>query len=241
MPAGESRHFRVTLRLKAGDEIILVDVLGREAMALIEAYEQNGDTWVRILEERAMASPCAEPQICLFIAFAAKGVMDELVEKCQELGVAEFRPVLTERTIISLSDEKEEKVLDRWYKITQEAAKQSGNMRLMKIFKPEKISKGLDGLKKLDEVVFFHPGTFSGCRWVEWLEREKNKKTMKESRLNLLIGPEGGFSENEMDQFKQKAREKDIRMTQVHLGSYILRVSTAVVAAVSAAKLFWGY
>lgn len=237
IPAGEARHFHSILRLEPGDEILLSDASGREARASIESYEASGGAWVRVVETANAAEWPEEARICLYVAFAAKGVMDELVEKCQELGVAEFRPMLTERTVVTLSDEKEEKVLDRWYKITREAAKQSGNTRLMEIFKPERILTALTGLKKGDEAVFFHPGQSSQLGWGEQLDQKKRLPREQRRSFNLFLGPEGGFSEKEMNQLEKKARENAVLMTRVHLGPHILRLPTAVVAAVGAAKI----
>ncbi len=237
IPSGEARHFQKTLRLKPGAKVLLSDQAGCEACALIERYEDQGAAWVRIVEIKP-AGRVSQVSIRLFAAFAAKGIMDGLVEKCQELGVEEFRPVLTERTVISLTHEKEGKVLERWYKITREAAKQSGQTRLMAIAKPEDLSAALDQVKPGEEAVFFHPEA-SPTGWGLWLEGCKDKRNRPDFRLNLFIGPEGGFSNAEIQKARQKMQVKNISFSQVHLGPAILRVETAAVAAVAVAKLLF--
>ncbi len=237
IPAAEARHFQKTLRLKPGDSLLLTDEGGQEAVAAIETYETDGSAWVGIVGLSTAHSGRQGPLIRLFIAFAAKGVMDDLVGKCQELGVDEFRPVVTERTVVLLSNEKEEKVLERWYKIVRQAAKQSANTRLMAVFKPEKMQAAMAELEPDGEAVFFHPEVSEPLGWGVWLGAIQSKKNVEDLRLNLFIGPEGGFSENEIRKARQAAQAQGLCFSQVNLGPHILRVPTAVIAAVSTARL----
>lgn len=237
IPAVEARHFQRTLRLKPGDTLFLTDTAGREARAAIDAYTTKGEAWVSVLEVIDRGPAREGPGIRLFVAFAAKGIMDDLVDKCQELGVEAFCPTVTGRTVVSLSAEKEEKVRQRWYKITCEAAKQSGNTRLMTVLPAEKLSTALEKFKAGEEVVFFHPGTAEVPGWGTWLEQLKSKGLPQNSKLNLFIGPEGGFSENEIEAARKIGREIGFHFSQVHLGTYLLRVPVAVMAAVCTAKM----
>lgn len=235
--ANETRHFQKTLRLMPGAEILLSDAAGREAHAVLEAYEPGGKARVRILELKGQSPAGAGIFIRLFVSFAAKGVMDQVVEKCQELGVEEFRPVFSERTVVTLAGEKEGKVLERWYKIIREAAKQSGQTRLMTLAKPGPLKAVPQHLEAGDEAVFFQPGSPLG--WGAWLESRKTMKRLPGFRLNLFIGPEGGFSDREVQMLRQQLQKRNIPLTPVHLGASILRVETAVVAAVASARVLW--
>ncbi len=173
------------------------------------------------------------PALRLFSAFAAKGVMEELVEKCQELGVTEFYPLLTERTAVALAGEKEGKVLERWYKIAREAAKQSGNARLVQLSAPLALEAAFKIIPLGEEAVFFHPEPESGLPVKIWLQQSAGARP---AGVNLFIGPEGGFTRRELDAAKAAAQRKGSRFVQIWLGPATLRVSTAAVAAVSAVK-----
>jgi len=233
----ETRHAQTTLRLTVGSEIRVTDGQGREGLAVVEAYETDSRTKLRLLKllRDITAKDKGKPQVRLFVAFAAKGVMDELVEKAQELGVSHFYPLKTEYTVISLSAEKETKVLDRWYKITREAAKQSGNSNLTQVFGPLGIHDALEKLNAGDEAAFLHPDPQS-TKFSEWFQQGPLKSSECKS-INLFVGPEGGFSEQELEAACEKSKALGIQMTKIFLGDNILRVSTAVVGAVAAIKL----
>ncbi|MBP9866053.1 MAG: 16S rRNA (uracil(1498)-N(3))-methyltransferase, partial [Candidatus Omnitrophica bacterium] len=232
----ETRHIQVTLRLQPGSPIRVTDGRGHEASAVITAFEPDQRTrlTLRAMLPSAFAGNEHKTVLRLFAAFAAKGVMDELVEKGQELGLAAFYPLVTERTVVSLAGEKEGKVLERWYKIARESAKQSGNTELMQIAKPMKLEAALKLIPSGEEVLIFHPGD-DGTAMAGWL-RDVRAHPRPDLAFNLFIGPEGGFSEHEIEATRQLCESLGIRMTLISLGRAILRVSTAVVAAVGAIK-----
>lgn len=228
----ETRHLKVTLRLQSGDEIRLTDGRGHEGIAAIQGFDgPSAQVCLRQLSiPKDPASGGSRP-LRLFVAYAAKGVMDEIIEKCQELGVAAVVPLYTERTTIHLSGEKEEKVLERWYKIAREASKQSGNPQLIEISPPCRLDAALEHLEAEDEVLFFHPGA-KAAGLGPWLEGAGKVS----GRINLWIGPEGGFTKDEMDKVRRMAEIKKIPFARIAFEGGILRMATAVVAAVAAVK-----
>jgi len=232
----ETRHIQLTLRLEPGSDVRVTDGLGHEALAAITSFEADHTTRLTLTRILQTPSPAEGSRLTLrlFAAFAAKGVMDELIEKGQELGVASFHPLMTERTVVSLAAEKEGKVLERWYKISREAAKQSGNAALIQIARPITLEAALKMIPPGEDILFFHPGPSSRA-FEEWL-RDSRPKSGQASVLNLFIGPEGGFSDREVLKAREASGLYGIRMTLISLGKSILRVSTAVVAAVAALK-----
>lgn len=233
----ETRHIQNTLRLQPGSQIRVTDGRGHEATAVIASFSPDHKTELMLTDffEPAPLSPSTFT-VTLAVAFAAKGIMDELVEKGQELGLAAFFPLRTERTVVSLTGEKEEKVLQRWYKITREAAKQSGNTELMRIERPMSIEEALKMIPAGGEAMFLHPGE-SSLSLAGWLREHSLSVDANVTRTyNLFIGPEGGFSAREITKAQQLGELLGIRIRVISLGRSILRVSTAVVAAIGAIK-----
>ena len=145
--------------------------------------------------------------------------MELIIQKCTELGVAEIIPVLTERTVVKLEEGKREKRRQRWEKIAQEASKQCQRSTVPRI---GEICTWSQYLSKVDN---------SEAILVLW-ENEKTLglKTFLEQnktldRLTLVIGPEGGLSQSEVD------RLLELGARTVSLGPRILRTETAGFAA----------
>jgi 16S rRNA (uracil1498-N3)-methyltransferase len=145
--------------------------------------------------------------------------MDWLIEKCTELGVRKFIPVQTDFCQTNPSDLKR----NRWARVAQAAMKQCGRSILPEIEKKMKIEKLADILN--GPVLFAHPGvkTTVGDALTDV---QKKKKDLIRS-LSLLVGPEGGFSDDELDLFKQRG------FYQVQLGKRRLRSETAALSLIA--------
>ena len=147
------------------------------------------------------------------------------IEKLTELSVQEVRPILTERTVVRIKPQDFSGKTRRWEKIAMSAAKQCGRGTFAKVHPPTAFQTAVASLPKND------------LNLILWESEEKKSilealedalRTQKTGlRVNLLVGPEGGFS----------VREADLAQAQgaipVHLGENILRAETASVAAAS--------
>ncbi len=157
----------------------------------------------------------------LFQAIPKGKVIEEIIEKTTELGVSEFIPIFTERTIVKFSKDQAEKKINKWRKISYERAKKVGINHTMQIFPPSKLEE-IESFVKNDEIKILF--------WES--EEEKNLKSIlsqieKEKMINIIIGPEGGFSAREVRIIK------DSGFVSVSLGERIYTVETAILVAVS--------
>lgn len=199
------------LRLKAGSDVVLLDNSGFEYPAIIEALVKN-EVVFRIFGKRESA---AEPKIklALYQSLLKKNKMDWIFEKGTELGVSKFVPILSKHCV------KTDLNFERAEKIIKEATEQCGRGKLPELseifdFKEAVELAAKDGGLNL---IFEKGEPFSfknfACR----------KKLPEEA--NIFIGPEGGFSEDEI------ALAKKFGFQAVSLGGRTLRAETAAVAA----------
>jgi 16S rRNA (uracil1498-N3)-methyltransferase len=226
LPASEGHHLRDILRLQEGASCLVTDGRGQEAEAVIKKYFADGAALVtlsKLIPKTANHSLVLK----LYVGIPQRGKMDDLVEKAQELQVQVLVPLNTERTIIKMAASAEAKVLHRWEKIAQEAAKQSGNTHLIQIQAPTAFKKALETIPESETMALFHPegNALSFQNWIENMDAH--------STLHLFIGPEGGFSDKEV----QMVRDKKGQI--VRLGTSILKVDTAFVGSIAALRFLF--
>lgn len=221
----ETHHLIRILRLKEGETCLVMDGQGHEGEAVIETLSLTQAVLdLRVLSQTA---PKSGVKICFYVALPKKGKMDDMIEKAQEMGIDEIVPLETERTEIKIVKERSEAVFSRWQKIAQEAAKQSGSSSLIQIKPIMKLSTVLKDLKK-EEVLFFHPSD-QGIPLEKWIKKKEKKL---KGTLHAFIGPEGGFSSQEVKQAELE------NFSIVSLGKNVLKVDTAFIGIAFALKTF---
>jgi 16S rRNA (uracil1498-N3)-methyltransferase len=214
LPEDEGRKLRTVLRLQVGDELELFDGAGAIGTAVISQMAEP--VTVQVLE--VVHRPVAPP---LWIAQALpKGDKLELViQKATELGAAGLIPFSSERTVVKLDPRKAHDRHERWRKIAIEAARQCGRADVPAIGElcdlPGVLARA--GAKGL-----LYEGA-TDLRLGEFLDRSGA------AQVTLIIGPEGGFAESEV----QLARDAGAQI--VGLGSRILRTETVALAALAVA------
>jgi 16S rRNA (uracil1498-N3)-methyltransferase len=208
----EVKHIRKVLRLKAGDEIIVFDGLGKEFEG---AIVEEGLSSVVIKIQNIFSSKRDSPLEVTLAQSLLKGEkMDYLIQKATELGVKEIIPFFSSRSVPLLEKSKKLKRHHRWERIAIEASKQCGRGVVPKIESLQDYS---------DMIQTASPDTLrlillekEGIKLKEILERLKEKK-----KIFFIIGPEGGFSQLEVDEAKKTG------FIPVTLGRRILRAETA--------------
>jgi 16S rRNA (uracil1498-N3)-methyltransferase len=205
------------LRLKAGDTIVALDDSGLEYEVTLTAVCLP-ETVGRVSGRRpARGEPATE--LVLFQSLLAREKFEWVLQKGTEVGVAQFVPVLTERSIVR-ARLIEEKKLDRWRRIVTEAAEQSQRGRIPKIAPvvpfPEAVAQW-GGFDRRLIAAPFHETVSLG----EALRGAEGT----EVSIALLIGPEGGFTEEEV------ALARDRGAVPIGLGPRVLRTETAAVVA----------
>lgn len=215
---GDVAHITRVLRLGVGDELILCDGKGFDYRAVIKSADNSG-----ILCDITEKTECpAEPniEVTLFQGIPKSSKMEYIIQKNTELGISHIVPAELLRCVSKL-DKKSDKKVERWQKIANEAAKQSGRGVVPEVKKP----MGLDEiLKKANEFdIFFVPYECEDTTNIRTvLTSKKDVKT-----VGFMIGPEGGFDLEEID----KIRNAGIKT--VTLGKRILRTETAGEAVLS--------
>ncbi len=230
----ETHHLRDSLRLKPGDACLVTDGQGGEAEAIVGESAVDGRTCLhiqRILIKTGSFNDAITLRV--FQTMLRKGKTDLLVEKAQELGVYEFHPIVSEHCEVQIAKEKTGKIALRWNRIAREASKQSGSLRILKIEAPRSFKEALGDLSGDEPVVIFHPGPDS-TSFPKWLAEIRGLKgTIK--ALNIFIGPEGGFSEEEIRWAKWHRGAKNLQL--VGLGEVLFKADTAVIGIVDSLRI----
>ena len=214
----ERRHLIRVLRKKPGDAIAFVDGAGWKYEGLIT--RSDPDVVEIRVTTRCRDETEGEVEITLAPAILKGSRMDTVVEKATELGVSFVIPMRSKHTIAgrgSVSDHR----LDRWQRIAQSAMKQSHRTRLPQILPVLTFDSLIEKIPEYDVAFLAWEGE-SQADLVSTAARCSNAK-----RLLLLIGPEGGFDHQEIDQ----GRRANIHT--VSLGPRRLRADTASIVALA--------
>ena len=213
----DQTYIKSVLRLKKNDHLVVFDGAGHEYQAMIHEIKTNR-TVVEILKKhRVQDKPV---RITLSQALPKAGKMDFIIQKATELGVDRIIPFQSARSVSRLTDDKKRQKALRWQKIAVEAARQCGRADVPVISPclefPEMIR---DEGRKASKIIFWEEETHCGIK--DYLNQ---KHTAISDEFFVIVGPEGGFLKEEVNQ----AREAGFQ--SVSLGRQILRVETAALA-----------
>ena len=207
----DEKHIKTVLRAREGEEITLCDGEGMDYQCRIASLERG--VLLDILSKEVCET---EPKvkITLYQGLPKADKMELIIQKCVELGVDRIVAVSTERTIVKL-DKKEAKKLERWQKIAEAAAKQSGRGKIPEIGQQVlKFKEAVAEAKELDGAIIpYEKEEETGIR--QFVQGFKGES------IGVFIGPEGGFAEEEI------ALAQDNGIRPITLGKRILRTETA--------------
>ena len=207
-------HIKNVLRMRVGEEIMILDGNGMEYRCEIEAI--SDEILARILEAKKTEAELSV-RLLLFQGLPKKDKMELIIQKAVELGVSEIIPVLTKRTVVKLEDKKkEQKKLERWQAIAEAAAKQSGRGIIPKVCEAVKFSEAVKQAEALEEALIPYELAEGMDEARERIRGLHGKKT-----IGIFIGPEGGFEEDEI------ALAVKSGIHPITLGKRILRTETA--------------
>ena len=218
----DARHISKVLRMLPGAQLQIVSDDGVSAMAEITAIDSERVT-VRCLEKLAESH---EPRVKLVLAQGlAKGEkMDFIIQKAVEMGAYSVIPVAMEHSVVRLDGAKAAKKVERWQKIAESAAKQSKRDIIPEVQPVQSMAEMLAKCTCQTKIIAYE------CE--DRLSLKAALKAAEEaggiSELLLIIGPEGGISEGELEQARQAGA------VPVSLGRRILRAETAGLVAISA-------
>lgn len=209
LDAGETRHLRDVLRLKAGENVRVFDGEGREFECRIESIEKK-ESSLRIVNEVPPSASESPLDLTLAASLLKGDKFDVVVQKGVELGVNHLIPMITGRCDVKLKGDG--KRVERWRKIALEATKQCGRARLMTISEVTGLTDFINSDRSLKTVLFS--------------ERDGGKFDPGGAikKMTALVGPEGGWDDSEIE----KARGLGIEV--VTLGGRMMRADTASIA-----------
>lgn len=205
----ESHHLIRVRRVKVGDELNLFDGTGKSYTVKIEKITKEEIEGV-ILKEKFIET--SGVNVNLFQAVPKGDRFDWLIEKVAELGVKSITPLITSRSVVK--DISESKI-SRWQRVSKSASSQSARPDIMEIMQPAKFQKVIENLNE------------DSLNIIPWEgEEAKNisevfKSGKKTKEINMIVGPEGGFT---IEEIKNAEHNKIIPVT---LGKRILRSETA--------------
>ena len=213
-------HLTRVLRFKENSQIILFNGNGGEFTGTLHIEGKKAFVSVGQFHDIERESIL---DITLLQGVSKGERMDISIQKAVELGVRKIAPVICQRTVVNLKSDRRDKKMQHWRGIIINACEQSGRNfipELMPLIKlDDLLNKRLDGLK-----VIMDPDAGSHLNQID----------NTGDRISLLIGPEGGLTDDEI----RKAKNADFRGMQ--LGPRILRTETAALAAISALQTKWG-
>ncbi len=212
-------HIKNVLRMKAGEKIRISNQQGRDYYCEISEVT---DTFVQadILNEDA-ASTELPSKIYLFQGIPKGDRMETVIEKAVELGVYEIIPVAMKYCVVKLDAKKEAAKVARWQKQAEAAAKQSKRSIIPKIHPVMSYKEAVEYAMQCDVrlVPYENERGMQGTR-------EAFSTIKAGTSVSVMIGPEGGFAEDEIAQVKDS-------MQVISLGKRILRTDTAGIAVMS--------
>ena len=216
---GENAQHAKVLRLKPGEEVLVCDGKGIEYLCRIEQVE-SGTVSAEILEKRESANEAAV-HVSVYMAFPKADKLEHVIQKATELGAYEIVAFPSGRCVSKPDDKSLRKKLERWQKIAQSAAEQSGRGRIPEVLVVPSYSAALERAASADKALLFY--------------EEEHAKTLRMAltsgeyqTVSLMTGPEGGLEPKEVEQAINAGLEV------CTLGRRILRCETAPLCALSA-------
>ena len=216
-------HISNVLRMKTGDEI-LVSCNGQASLCKIEIFSDY--VKAEVIEEN-YHNTNLPIKIHLFQGLPKSDKMELIIQKAVELGVEEITPVEMNRCVVKVEEKKKKSKKERWQSIAESAAKQSKRVVIPKVNDIISYKQFLEKSEELSVLLVPYENKEGMKATKEALNEIKTGDT-----VGIIIGPEGGFDEKEIDLVTEKNGKT------ISLGSRILRTETAAIASVTMCMLY---
>ena len=209
----EDAHYLTNvMRLREGDNLFLFNSKDGEFKGEIIAFDKKN---IKVKLISKIENINKSGKISLIFSLIKSSKLDYLIQKCTEVGIKSFYPVISEKSVAKNLN------IQRTEKIIKESCEQSNQLYLPAIHSVEKLEKKLKSLDK-NSIVFFADINSSNKKIDEVIKNNKNLE------FYLLVGPEGDFSLKERDLLKSMNN-----CIPISLGQNILRSETAAVAGLA--------
>jgi 16S rRNA (uracil1498-N3)-methyltransferase len=221
LESGAARHLTSVLRMNCGQLVTLFNGMGGEYSGeLIEAKKGKATARITEFDQADRESSLA---IHLAIGISRGERMDWIIQKATELGVSQITPLFTERCEVKLQGDRLNKKVGHWQQVAISASEQSQRNRIPSVTTPIKLEQWQQGCKASLKLVLHHR-----------TEKSLSDMLAPSAEIALLIGPEGGLSEREIEQ------AISLDFSPLTLGPRVLRTETAPLAAISILQSLWG-
>jgi 16S rRNA (uracil1498-N3)-methyltransferase len=223
LPSEAAHHANRVLRLRVNDAVQLFD--GKDNALDARIHQISGKRV--LLHKLSPCEPAGQPRLHIVLAQAmcSSEKMDWVVQKATELGVAEIQPVQTQRSVAKLTSERAEKRTEHWRSVVISACEQCGRNTLPQAHAPQEYSTWL-AAQRTDSgsKIILHPGGATPLQQI----------FPPQSKVTLLIGPEGGFSQDEV------LMAQHAGFVSLQIGHHIMRTETAALAGITVLQTLWG-
>lgn len=216
---GDVNHIKNVLRMKNGEKIRVSSKSGQAYFCHISSILD--DEVIAAIDSADETGTELDNHIVLYQGLPKGDKMELIIQKAVELGVSEIVPVAMKNCVVKLDEKKAQSKCKRWQAIAESAAKQSKRTVIPQIQMPLSWKQALEEAKELDVVLV----PYENERGME-ATREIFRSIPEGASIGVMIGPEGGFSPEEIAQL-----DKD--MHRISLGRRILRTETAGMATLS--------
>ncbi len=241
LPENEGNHAQRVLRLRSGEEVEALDGKGHHIVGRLQMSDLGVHLeYVSLIQDddRKRGGLAVVP-VVLEMAILKGEAMEWVVEKATELGVRSLTPVVTDHTVIQIKNKGPEFFQERWQKIADQALKQCGRLQGLKVGVPLALT---DLLKtRLNS-------TQSGRVWCDEQKAQGGSSSLAEwilknplsptHEVRILIGPEGGWSQNERALLEKLSSESGQDAIPLSLGPLVLRAETAALVTMSLISSF---
>lgn len=221
----EDRNHLRALRLKPGEHIALIDASEVYFECEILSFTNDG-LEIRIAQRQDVST--LRPHIMLIQGVSKGEKMDIVFRQATELGVEEFVPLCTDRSIVKLDSRKIEMRMKRWETIVKNAAMQSAQPRIPKVHRPVSIKELPELLENISALIICWEDECKSSL-ADFLETCLDDRGSKahDTGIAIVVGPEGGLSQDEV----KSLLDMHSCSSTVSLGPSILRTETAGIVA----------
>lgn len=220
-------HIKNVLREKIGSELIICnEKTGQDY--LCEIKEIKEENIICNIKEKLLNNAESNIKVTIMQGLPKADKMELIIQKSVELGVNNIIPIEMKRCVVKLKDKDKIKKIERWQKISVVAAKQSGRNIIPEINQVENLKNICETFENYDIVLLAYENEKENTIKNELKQlKEKNQNKNEDVKIAILIGPEGGITEEEVEIAKKKGAKI------ITLGKRILRTETVALNVLS--------
>lgn len=216
-------HLKNVLRLELGEKCVIFDEISNEYDVELETINKDNAVFMIIASKKR--ENLQKREICLACAIPKNTKIEDIIDKCTQLGVDRIIPIITERVIVKLDKNKKEERKKRWQTVALSACRQSQRKTIPIIDDVSSLEQALNKAKSYDLKII--PNLIGERKSIKSILSQTDYK-----RIFIFIGPEGDFTQDEVKMAMGSG------FLTVSLGEQVLRVDTAAIAIVSFIRFY---